>query len=86
MSYWLLMDKCKVILGTMVQRVTNLKIQEDVNKSRAQLFDQAIRERIDDSAHYIIDRGKNKPKDWATHLLDTDDDFQDEFNNVISSS
>ena len=37
-----------------------------------------------DSVHYIIDGGKNEPKDWATHLLDTDDDFQDEFNNVIS--
>ena len=68
----------------MVQRVTNLKMQEGVNKSQAQAFDQAIRERINDSAHYIIDDGKNKPKEWAMHLLDTDDDFQDEFNNVIS--
>ena len=68
----------------MVQRVTNLEMQEDVNKSQAQAFDQAIRERINDSIHYIIDGGKNEPKDWTTHLLDTDDDFQDEFNNVIS--
>ena len=84
MSYWLLTDKCKVISRTTVQRVTNLEMQEDVNKSRAQVFDQAIHERIDDSAHYIIDSGKNEPKDWTTHLLDTDDDFHDEFNNVIS--
>ena len=83
-SYWLLADKCKVISRTTVQRVTNLKMQEDMNKSWAQAFDQAIRERINDSAHYIIDGGKNEPKDWATHLLDTDGDFQDEFNNVIS--
>ena len=68
----------------MVQRVTNLEMQEDVNKSRAQVFDQAIHERINNSAHYIIDGGKNEPKDWVTHLLDTDDDFQDEFINVIS--
>ena len=84
MSYWLLTDKCKVISRTMVQRVTNLEMQEDVNKSQAQAFDQAICERINDSIHYIIDGGKNEPKDWTTHLLDTDDDFQDEFNNVIS--
>ena len=84
MSYWLLTDKCKVILRTMVQRVTNLEMQEDVNKSWAQVFDQAIRERINNSAHYIIDGGKNEPKDWVMHLLDTDDDFQDEFINVIS--
>ena len=57
---------------------------EDMNKSRTQAFDQAIHERMNDSAQYIIDGGKNEPKDWATHLLDTDDDFQDEFNNVIS--
>ena len=68
----------------MVQRVTNLEMQEDMNKGRTQAFNQAIREHINDSAHYIIDGGKNKPKDWAMHLLDTDDDFQDEFNNVIS--
>ena len=55
-----------------------------MNISRAQAFDQAIHERINDSAHHIIDGGKNEPKDWATHLLDTDDDIQDEFNNVIS--
>ena len=84
MSYWLLTDKCKVISRATVQRVTNLEMQEDVNKSRAQAFDQAIHERINDSTHYIIDSGKNEPRDWATHLLDTDDDFQDEFNNVIS--
>ena len=84
MSYWLLTDKCKVILRTTVQRVSNLEMQEDVNKSRTQAFDQAIREHINDSTHYIIDSGKNEPKDWATHLLDTDGDFQDEFNNVIS--
>ena len=83
MSYWLLTDKCKVTSRTMVQRVTNLEMQEDVNKSRTQAFDKAIHERINDSARYIIDGGKNEPKDWATHLLDTDDDFQDEFNNVI---
>ena len=59
-------------------------MQEDVNKSWAQAFDQVIRERINDSVHYIIDSGKNEPKDWATPLLDADDDFQDEFNNVIS--
>ena len=59
-------------------------MQEDVNKSWAQAFDQAIHEYINDSIHYIIDSGKNEPKDWATHLLDTDDDFQDEFNNVVS--
>ena len=84
MSYWLLTDKCKVISRTTVQRVTNLEMQEDMNKSQAQASDQTIRECINNSAHYIIDGGKNEPKDWATHLLDTDDDFQDEFNNVIS--
>ena len=84
MSYWLLTDKCKVISRTTVQRVTNLERQEDVNKSRAQVFDQAIRECINNSTHYIIDGSKNEPRDWAMHLLDTDDDFQDEFNNVIS--
>ena len=84
MSYWLLTDKCKVILRTMVKRVTNLEMQEDMNKGRTQAFDQAICECINDSTHYIIDSDKNEPKDWATHLLDTDDDFQDEFNNVIS--
>ena len=84
MSYWLLTDMCKVILRTTVQRATNLEMQEDVNKGQTQAFNQAICEHINDSAHYIIDGGKNEPKDWVTHLLDNDDDFQDEFNNVIS--
>ena len=59
MSYWFLTDKCKVISRTMVQRVTNIEMQEAVNKSQAQAFDQAIRQRINDSAHYIIDGGNN---------------------------
>ena len=84
MSYWLLTDKCKVISRTTVQKVTNLEMQEDVNKSRAQVFDQAIHEHINNSAHYVMDGSKNEPKDWVTHLLDADDDFQDEFINVIS--
>ena len=84
MSYWLLTDKCKVIWRTTVQSITNLKMQEDMNKGWTQAFNLAIRERINDSAHYIIDGGKNEPKGWAMQLLDTDDDFQDEFNNVIS--
>ena len=46
MSYWLLTDKCKVILRTTVQRVTNLKVQDDMNTSRAQAFNQTNRERI----------------------------------------
>ena len=55
MSYWILTQKCNVILRTMVSRVTNFETQVDSTKSCLQEFDKAITDHLNDQAHIIIE-------------------------------
>ena len=58
MSYWILTVNCTVIARTTVQRVTSLEMQLVHMKDRAQAFDEAIKAKIKDSDHTILEGGK----------------------------
>ena len=85
MSYWILTIEGIVISPTTVSCVTNLELQEDLNKSRISDFDAAIKDRLNDDTHVIVEGGKMQPFDWADYPMEDDPDFQDEFRNVVSN-
>ena len=86
MSYWVLTVNSTVIARTTVQRVTSLAMQQGHMKERTQAFDEAIRAKIKDSAHVILEGGKTQPHDWTDHPFKDDPDFTEEFNGVISDN
>ena len=69
-------DNESVVSRTTVSRVTNLEAQTDKNKARITELDKAIKERLNDKAHVVVERGKGEPKDWSEHPFDRDPDFQ----------
>ena len=86
MSYWILTVNCTVIEGTTLQRVTSLEMQLDHMKERAQAFDEAIKAKIKDSDHTILEGCKTQPYDWTDHPFEEDLDFTEEFHEVISNN
>ena len=86
MSYWILTVNCTVIARTTVQRVTSLEMQLDHMKERAQAFDEAIKAKIKDSNHTILEGGKTQPYDWTDHPFEEDPDLTEEFHEVISNN
>ena len=85
MPYWILTVNCTVIARTTVQRVTSLEMQPTHMKERAQAFDEAIRAKIKDSDHTILEGGKTQPYNWTDHPFEEDPDFTEEFHEVISN-
>ena len=45
-------------------------MQEDLNKSRISEFDTAIKDRLNDDAHIIVEGGKTQPFDWADYPME----------------
>ena len=86
MSYWILTVNCTVIARTTVQQVTSLEMQLDHMKERAQAFDEAIKLKIKDSDHTILEGGQTQPYDWTDHPFEEDTDFTEEFHEVISNN
>ena len=86
MSYWILTVNCTVITRTTVQRVTSLEMQLDHMKERAQAFDEAVRAKIKDSDHIILEGSKTQPYDWTDHPFEEDPDFTEEFHEVVSNN
>ena len=86
MSYWILTANCTVIARTTVQRVTSLEMQSTHMKQRLQAFDEAIKEKIKDSEHTILEDGKTQPYDWTDHPFEEDPDFTEEFLDVVSNN
>ena len=84
MSYWILTVNSTVIARTTVQRVTSLEMQQGHMKERTLAFDEAIRDKIKDSDHIILEGGKTQPHDWTDHPFENDPDFMEEFHGVIS--
>ena len=84
MSYWVLTVNSTVIARTTVQRVTSLEMQQGHMKERTLAFDKAIRDKIKDSDHIILEGGKIQPHDWTDHPFEDDPDFTEEFHGVIS--
>ena len=85
MSYWILTIKGNVITRTTISWVTNLEMQEDLNKSSISEFNAAIKDHLNDDAHIIVEGGKTQPFDWAHYPMEDDPDFRDEFLNVVSN-
>ena len=85
MSYWILTEQGRVVSRTTVTRVTTLEQQEASTVRRCNEFDQGIKDKLHDSAHFIVDGGKTTPNDWDLPPLDHDPDFHAEFHEVVSN-
>ena len=55
-------------------------------KERTQAFDEAIKAKIKDSNHTILEGGKTQPYDWTDHPFEEDPDFIEEFHDVTSNN
>ena len=55
-------------------------------KERTQAFDKAMKAKIKDSEHTILEGGKTQPYDWNDHPFEEDPDFAEEFHEVISNN
>ena len=84
MSYWVLTVNSTVIARTTVQQVTSIEMQQGHMKERTLAFSEAIRDKIKDSDHIILEGGKTQPHDWTDHPFEDDPDFTEEFDGVIS--
>ena len=85
MSFWILTPSCRVVSRTLVQRITNLELQEETNKKKLTAFDDAVKGYFCDYNHVLNDGSKSEPYDWSTHPFDDDPDFQEEFDNAINN-
>ena len=85
MSFWVLTPSYRVVSRTSVQRITNLELQEETNKSRMTAFGNAVKEYLRDYNHVLNDGGTAEPNDWSTHPFEDDPDFQEEFEDVVSN-
>ena len=86
MSYWVLTTNSTVITRMTVQRVTSLEMQQAHMKERTQAFDEAVRAKIKDSDHIILEGGKTQPHDWTDHPFKDDPEFTEEFHGAISDN
>ena len=86
MSYWVLTVNSTVIARTTVQQVTSLEMQQGHMKERTLAFNEAIRDKINDSDHVILEGGKTQPHDWTDHPIEDDPDFMEEFHGVITDN
>ena len=64
--------------------MTNLELQVEETKSEFKEFDQEIRRRLNDDEPLEVEGDKPNPEDWA-EFMEFDQDFQDEFDNVVSN-
>ena len=55
-------------------------------KERTQAFDEAMKAKIKDSEHTILEGGKTQPYNWNDHPFDKDPNFTEEFHEVISNN
>ena len=77
MTYHVLTQRATVISRSTVQRVTNLELNTTSVKETFRVFDNNI-----ESRGYEGD--KPNPDDWAD-LIESDPDFQEEFNNIYNT-
>ena len=84
MCYHILNKNGKVISRSTVQRVPNLSMQLPNTQKTFDEFDAGIKAKLK-----LIDRGyvgdKPNPEDWSD-LLDTDDDFREEFERIFNNT
>ena len=83
MSYWVITANITVVSRTTVSRIINLDTQTDDNKESIAAFYKSIQEGLKDKAHIIVEISKGKTKDWCEHPLNSNPDFQEEFNHIV---
>ena len=49
-------------------------------------FDEAIKDKIKDSDHIILEGGKTQHHDWTDHPFEDDPDFVEEFRGAVSDN
>ena len=86
MSYWILTVNCTVIARMTVQRVASLEMQSTHMKERVQVFNEAIKAKIKDSEHTILEGGKTQPYNWTDHPFEEDPVLTKEFLEVVSNN
>ena len=84
MCYYVIKSNGKVESHTSVQRVTNLELQTNEVKKWCQEFNKALDERFNDEQFVIFDGAKTQPTDWQTVDLEANNNYNDEFHNVVS--
>ena len=84
MSYYILKQTVSVISRTTVQRVTNLEVQIDYHKALFAEYDSETRRRFKEDG-FQVEGDKPNPEDWA-EFMDFDEEFQDEFNKIVSDN
>ena len=82
MCYHVLTQRGTVLSRSTVQRVTNLEKTTAAVKDTFNKFDEAIRSKLKFEVRGY-DGDKPNPEDWAD-LLDTDDDFREEFESIYN--
>ena len=82
MSYWVLTAQCTVISRTSIQRITSLELQTNEMSERYKEFDAEIKRRLTEE-ELPMEGDKAKAEDWENYL-GFDQDFNDEFNFVVS--
>ena len=84
MCYHILTSNGSIVSRSTVQRVTNLERQKIDIKELFVKFDVEIHQRLKEPAR-TYEGAKPNPQDWAD-LLEEDDDFAEEFNNVFNNT
>ncbi len=84
MCYFVIKLNGKVESRTSVQRVTNLKLQTEEVKRRCEEFNKVLEDRLRDEQFVISEGARTKPTDWRMMDLDSNKDYNGEFNNVVS--
>ena len=87
MSYWILPKSGRPISCSTVQRLSNLERQTETYKAKMNDFQQSVKRKWEAEHAELPVRALNQ-REGAQHILDLereDDEFQEEFNRVISS-
>jgi hypothetical protein len=83
MCYFIIKQNGQVISRTSVQPITTLELQTDEVKTLCNDTDTGIHERLNDDNHQLLHAARDQPTDWRGFDLTADDDFINEFHNVV---
>lgn len=83
MTFYVLAKNGQIISRSSVQRATNLESQQTELVQLFKEFDEAIKQRLKDDV-IPVDGDKTSPEHWAD-LIDYDQEYIDEFDQVINS-
>lgn len=84
MSFWVITSTGKVLSRTTVQRVTNLELQLEENKTKCATYTAALQERLGDNELIALDGNGDLelPDDWEDPAFNKE--FVEEFGRTIN--